>query len=163
MVDPITVMIPGTPDARRRPPRIQELLEVASMGGVVAMAVGIAVYLLWSGWSRGAQERADWTIAGPACPVVTQASRLVLGRKPAKVFIYGEAEFSRAYGHASCNGWRENGPSDVRWVCQFSGPGAVTVTTGGRSVIYQPGVGRRATVTVRHGKPSCVVGGWFAA
>jgi hypothetical protein len=159
---PITAAIHGTPDARRRSPLMEVVAQLA-MGGVVLMAAGIVGFLLWSGWARGATERSDWTIAGPACPVVAAASPLVVGKKPAKVFSYGGAEFSRAFGHASCNGWRENGPSDVRWVCQFSGPGAVTVTTAGRSVVFQPGVGRRATVTVRQGRPSCVVAGWFAA
>jgi hypothetical protein len=28
-------------------------------------------------------------------------------------------------------------------------------------VTYEPGVGHPTTVTVRNGRPSCVVGGWF--
>src|SRR6266436_3941085 len=46
--------------------------------------------------------------------------------------------------------WRITGPA-----------GAVEVTTGVRTVVYEPGVGHPTTVTVRGGQPSCVVGGWF--
>jgi hypothetical protein len=58
-------------------------------------------------------------------------------------------------------------PEDGPWtrasyrVCQFNNPGALTVRVGGRSTTFQPPAGRRTTVTVRHGKARCVVGGWF--
>jgi hypothetical protein len=37
----------------------------------------------------------------------------------------------------------------------------VSVAAGPRTVIFQPGLGRPATVTVRRGQVSCVLAGWF--
>ena len=86
-----------------------------------------------------------------------------MGSKPAKVFDYGGIGFARHFGHVSCVAWREGGvfDPDIYRVCQFNAPGAVTVTTREQTVRYQPGVGRRVTVSVRQGQPSCVMGGWF--
>jgi uncharacterized protein (AIM24 family) len=63
----------------------------------------------------------------------------------------------------SCVGFREGGLFNASsyQVCQFSGPGAVAVTRAGRTVTFQPGPGRRTTVTVRRDQVSCVVAGWF--
>lgn len=114
-------------------------------------------------WSERQALAAEWTVEGPPCPIVTQLSPSVVGRKPPKVFRYGDAEFSRAFGAAYCAAI----PESRLWtresyrVCQFNNPGAVTVVAGDHRVIFQPPVGRRVTVTVRHGAASCVVGGWF--
>ena len=64
----------------------------------------------------------------------------------------------------SCGAVPENPlwPSTSYHVCRFNNPGAVVVTQGGRTTIFEPGVGRPATVTVRDGKASCVVAGWFS-
>ena len=104
--------------------------------------------------------KAEWAIGGPACP--TPAAPIRFHRAP-RVFSYGGATFSRRYGNAYCivapdgNVLSRAGHT----VCQFSSPGAVTVTTGGRSVLYEPGIGHAATVSIRGGRSSCVVGGWF--
>jgi hypothetical protein len=70
--------------------------------------------------------------------------------------------FTRPFGAVSCVSIPEDGLTRENYrVCQFNNPGAVTVETDAARTVFQPPVGRRATVTVRHGKASCVVGGWF--
>lgn len=133
---------------------------------VLALLMVVSIlpaFLAFGAWSEVQALKAEWTIEGPPCPIVTELLPSVVGRKPAKTFRYGDAEFSRAFGAAFCAAI----PEDRLWtrasyrVCQFNNPGAVTVRTDGRSVIFQPPVGRRLTVTVRDGVASCVVGGWF--
>ncbi|MEO8113080.1 MAG: hypothetical protein ABI655_01780 [Phenylobacterium sp.] len=132
------------------------------------MSIGLVITVIPGGlalstWAQVQALKAQWTVAGPPCQVVAQAPTSVVGRKPPLTFQYGGVTFSRAFAAANCQAL----PEDTLFtresfpVCQFNNPGAVTVTAGGRSVIFQPPVGRRATVTVRHGAPSCVVGGWF--
>lgn len=140
---------------------LRDIGELAALVALLLTIISIPATMGYSAWARADAEKADWSIAGPACPVAAQPASAVVGRKAAKSFTYGEVAFTRQFGHASCNAWRVDGPRDIVRVCQFSGPGAVTVATGGRRVVYQPGVGRRATVSVRHGTPSCVVAGWF--
>ena len=41
------------------------------------------------------------------------------------------------------------------------GPAALAVATSKGVIYFKPGVGRPATVTIRGGEASCVVGGWF--
>ena len=47
------------------------------------------------------------------------------------------------------------------FVCQFTAPVMVSATLGGRTVVFEPGFGRRATVSLRHGRFACVLGGWI--
>jgi hypothetical protein len=143
--------------------RLGRAAEVAALAGLLLMLASIPGWIVYSGWAELQAMKAAWTIAGPACPIVEQPSRSVVGKKPPKPFSYGGIHFVRQFGHVSCVGWDDGGlgGEDITRVCQFSGPAMVKVAIAGRTVIYQPGVGRRATVTVRHGRPSCVVGGWF--
>lgn len=137
---------------------------VAGMGGILAMLLAIPGLIVAETWIGKIRTRQAWTIAGPACPVVQQPERRVVGtkRKP-RTHTFQGVTFTRWFGHVSCLTLPEGGLfNDRRYpVCQFSGPGAVSVTTGGRTVIFQPGVAKRATVKVLGGQPSCVVAGWF--
>jgi len=87
-----------------------------------------------------------------------------VGHKPPRTFTYNKISFTRHLGDVSCAAFREDGfmSPETYSVCQFSGPGAVTVQTAGRTTTFQPGPGRRTTVTVRDGEASCVIAGWFA-
>ena len=69
----------------------------------------------------------------------------------------------RQHGDVSCVAPPDGNPLDPKsyTVCQFPAPATVSVAIGDRTVIFQPGPGRPATVTVRDGKVSCVVGGWL--
>lgn len=102
----------------------------------------------------------EWAIGGPACEVPAEPVHF---HRPPQNFSYRGVGFSRQYGNVNCIVAPEGNilSSTGHTVCQFSSPGAVKVTAGGRSVTYEPGFGRPATVSIRDGEPSCVVGGWF--
>ena len=132
--------------------------------GAVAFLVFVAAAPAWvihQAWALRHAERAAWTIAGPDCPTVSPAAEL--GPKGPRTFSYGGAQFSRRFGHASCAAPQDGGliPGEIFHVCQFNGPAALAVATPQGVTYFKPGVGRPATVTIRSGKASCVVGGWF--
>lgn len=144
-------------------PLSRVLIQEAGVLGVLAILLAVpALIVAESSFDHWAAKR-DWTIAGPPCPVVERPARAVVGSKPARDFVFNGVTFRRHFGHVSCLAFREDGlfPTGHYSVCQFSGPGAVHVVRDGRTVVFQPGVGRNATVTVRRGRAACVVGGWF--
>ena len=114
-------------------------------------------------WADHMSLRREWKIAGPACPVVPAVSMAARGAHPPPPFTYKGAHFAFQIGSVECEAVPDEGllPQTTHPVCQFSAPGAVEVTTPARAVVYEPGVGHTATVTVRGGETSCVVGGWF--
>lgn len=138
------------------------------VGSLVLMLAGLAtipaLIVIETALDRRAMKRA-WAVAGRPCPEVASPAANVLGKKPMKPFTYGGVRFERKTGHVDCAAFPEpvapwEKPVSYR-VCQFTGPGLVRVTTPSQSVWYQPGFGRPVTVTVRHGRASCVLGGWF--
>ncbi len=136
--------------------------QVVNLAGLMLVILAVPALTIYETWSEQAAMRRAWNIAGPACPVV-EASPTLFGAKGPKAFEYGEIRFERRFGHVSCVAPAKRGMvgGEVYRVCQFSAPAALAVTTGGRTSLYKPGVGQRATVTVRDGQVSCVVGGWF--
>lgn len=131
---------------------------------IVAVAVCIVpATVAFGAWSEVEALRAEWTIDGPPCPVIAQLTPALIGRKPPRTFRYGSAAFTRSFGAVYCAAIPELGlwKRESYRVCQFNNPGAVTVDLGGERTIFRPPPGRRATVTVRKGRASCVVGGWF--
>jgi len=139
--------------------------------GDAAVYLGLVLGLGWfpasigyATWAEVRDMRAEWTIAGPPCPeVATPASWAISRHKPPMSHEYGGAVFTRQFGAVSCAGIPERGllAHGNDYVCQFNNPGALTMTFGGRRVIYQPPVGQRMTVTIHEGRASCVVGGRF--
>lgn len=142
----------------------RELIEVAGVLGVLAVVVSLPLIGVYATWSDRRAMRAAWNVAGPSCPVVAAPTPSLSERRPLKVFEYGGASFSRKFGHVSCVAPSEGGPFSrtTYRVCQFTAPALIGVTTAERTVFYAPGVGRRATVAVRGGTPSCVLGGWYS-
>lgn len=142
----------------------RERFEVAGVLGVLAIVVSLPLLGIYATWSDQRAMRKAWNISGPACPVAAGPPPSGSERRPLTVFDYGDVSFSRKFGHVSCVAPSEGGPfaRTTYRVCQFTGPALIGVTTAERTVFYAPGVGRRATVVVRGGTPSCVVGGWFA-
>lgn len=143
--------------------RWRDGLQTLGLAGLLLGLLAIPAYVVLETWlGEQAMQRA-WTITGPPCPVVGRPAWIVVGSKPPKAFEYGGVGFARYHGHASCVAWREGGlfDPDVYRVCQFNAPAAVTVAVGGKTISYQPGFGHRATVSIRRGQPSCVMGGWF--
>lgn len=137
--------------------------ETAGMAMVLLAVMSIPSALVVANWFEMRQARAAWAIEGPPCPRLASDALLRAARRPPHVFDYGGVRFARQYGHASCVGFREDGLFNeaIYRVCQFSAPAILAVTAGGREEAFKPGVGHRATVTIRGGRASCVVGGWF--
>lgn len=137
------------------------LSELVGLSFFLFMLATLPAWLIYETWSAQEAQRKAWDIAGPACPVIAKSA--AFGADTPYEFSYGGARFARRFGHASCASPLEGGliPGEPYRVCQFSGPSVVAVAMDGGVTIFKPGTGRRATVTVRNGKPSCVIGGWF--
>jgi hypothetical protein len=148
--------------------RTTERLDLAAavgMGAVILVAVSIPALVVAEGLMRRQALRELWTIEGPPCPKVAQPGPAFFGRRGAQSFTFGDAVLARGLGHASCVAKAEDDlfTQATYSVCQFTGPAQIAVTTRGRTSYFAPGYGRRATVTIRRGKASCVLGGWFGA
>ena len=131
--------------------------------GIVILMLAVASIPLTVAFGGLADRQAmkrEWAIDGPACPIAAGPSPF---KKPPHTFSYQGVRFTRQYGNVSCVVVPDGGIfSNARHaVCQFNGPARITATTGGRTIAYDPGIGHAATVTIRDGKPACVVGGWF--
>ena len=146
-----------------RKARRDAMVQALALGGLLVLLVAIPAIDVYRTWAAERAARRAWDIEGPACTTVARADPAVVGPKDPKTFDYNKASFTRHHGHVSCAAFREEGLFNTRFysVCQFSGPGAVKVDVAGRSTTFQPGPGRRATVTIRDGQATCVVGGWF--
>ena len=140
-----------------------DLLPALCILAVLAAAVSMPFAVVFATWADHMSLRKEWTIAGPSCPVVSQVSLAARGMHPPPPFTYKGAHFAFQIGSVECEAVPDDGffPQTTHAVCQFAAPGAVEVTTAGRKVVYEPGVGHPATVAVRADRPSCVMGGWF--
>jgi len=149
----------SAPQGRWRTDLLPTICIVAVLVAVACMPFAIAA----ATWADHLSLRKEWTIAGPACPVVAKVSIAARGARPPPPFTYKGTRFAFQIGSAFCEAVPDEGlfPQTTHAVCQFSAPGAVEVTAGGRTVTFEPGVGHPTTVTVRGGRPTCVVGGWF--
>ena len=154
--------IPKLPDfsAALKPGPARKLTIAA---GVLAL-IGSPVWFVYSTLADQQKLKVQWTIAGPPCPPSPPLpSHPVRGRGD-QVFEYGEVQFSRQSGAVNCAAVPDGGffTQKTYRVCQFTAPGKVGVLTAGRKTTFEPGA-RPATVTVRQGAASCVLGGWFRA
>jgi len=137
------------------------LARLKTLGIVVLLlaVAGIPITVGYSTWRDHRSLRAEWTAVGPACPVAPQLSPAVRGAKPPPPFTYRGARFAYQIGDVECAAVPEASVFDSSHytACQFDAAGAVEVTSGGRTTIFEPGVGHGAVVTVRKGQVSCVV------
>ena len=128
------------------------------------IAVAIPTIAVYQNWSKSMTLRREWTVTGPACPVVPDPSPVATRRhKPPRSFTYGEATLTRSFGAVTCGAVPENPwwPVQSYRVCRFNNPGAIVVVTPTQRVVFEPTPGMPATVTLRRGVPSCVVAGDF--
>jgi hypothetical protein len=67
--------------------------------------------------------------------------------------------FAYQIGDVECAAVPESNPFDSSHytACQFDAAGAVEVSYGGRTTVFEPGVGHGAVVTIRKGEVSCVI------
>ncbi|HEY3948332.1 hypothetical protein [Phenylobacterium sp.] len=133
-------------------------------GTVIFLAAAIPLVAAFAFWNHKHQMLVAWDIRGPACPLARHAwSEIALHRQP-HTFKYGGADFAHVFGAARCasvpHGHALSREAD--YVCQFTRPAMIAVTTAdGRKVLFEPGYERQATVALRGGALSCVVGGWL--
>jgi hypothetical protein len=132
--------------------------------GIVLILLAVASIPITIGastWHEHQRMRDEWTAVGPACPIVVSPSPANRGAKPPKPFVYKGVGFAYQIGDVSCVAAPEKGLFNSRTypICEFDAPAAIAVTVGGRTVLFEPGVGHSATVTVERGRVSCVVGG----
>jgi len=134
-----------------------------SLVAVGLLAVALPAWAAWSFWSHDHEMRTDWAITGPPCPVARHSWREVALSRRAREFDYKPMHLAHLFGGADCAAVPEGGLFSKRayQVCQFTAPAMLLVTAGGRTWAFEPGYGRRATVTLRDGKATCVLAGWF--
>lgn len=132
------------------------------------VAAGVVIALLagglWYAWEQRAwvTEASHWAVEGRPCRQVTaqQFQSAAAGGPAPMTDTFDTVQFTRAYGHLSCNevhdddGWGLG----VHVVCQFSSPTRMSVRTGQVQAYYEASPGQPMTVTVRHGRPECVLG-----
>jgi len=134
-------------------------LQTAAIVLVLAAVASIPLTVGVGTWATHRSLRREWVVPGPACPAVAQVSAAARGAKPPPPFTYRGTHFAYQIGDVECAAVPEKNPFDSSHytVCQFDAAGAVEVTQGGRTTIFEPGVGHGAMVTVRKGAVSCVM------
>lgn len=144
---------------RRRGPMFARL---QTMGIVVLLAAvaGIPISVGYGTWATHRASLREWLVRGPACPVAATPSPATRGARPPAPFVFQGIGFAYQIGDAFCAAVPvENIFSKTTFpVCNFDAPAAVEVTVGGRRLLFEPGVGHSATVAIRDGKVSCVIG-----
>ena len=144
----------------RQSPRRARIIGALQTLGIIGVMLGVAsipVTVVVSTWLARRAMWAEWTASGPACPVITQIS--IAGHGAA---LRGRSSRVGFAGRSATRiAWRATRRLQSRTtpVCAFDAPAAIAVTAGGRTTIFEPGVGHSATVMVRDGQPTCVMGG----
>jgi hypothetical protein len=136
----------------------------ASLGLVTVglLAVAIPSWGAYQWWDFRHGLRTDWNISGPACPIATHSWRSVALSRKSQTFDYGGMHIIHPFGGASCSPVPEDYFTGHAYsVCQLNAPVMISVTAGGRTTLYEPGFNRPATLKIRNGQVSCVLGGWF--
>ena len=129
---------------------------------VFALVLSIPAVKVYEAFAEHGAWLEEWRAKGPACPVADGPSIATRGAKPPPPFEFQGVHFAYQIGDVSCTTLPEGVfTNSVYPVCQFDAAGGVAVTTGGRTTWFDPGIGHSATVTVRHGRISCVVGAGY--
>jgi hypothetical protein len=153
----------GTRPARvarvRRRGRRNILDSGMSLGGwiVIAASLGICAAIYLAQKNASADEAAFWSLRGPPCPTLDQASyQRAWGT--AQVTRYGGASFEYRVGHMMCTRRPgEQGTGGPYPVCQFTGPVFLGVETGGRRAYFAPPSRHAARVAIQNGQARCVL------
>lgn len=135
-----------------------------TIGAAVLLAVAIPVGGVYAFWSSRKAMQAAWAIVGPPCPGAIHSWREIARYRQPRHFKYGGVTFGHLFGAADCASVPHGSAFSQQpdYVCQFTEPVLLTIDiAGGRSFVYEPGWRRRATVALRGGRLSCVLGGWF--
>lgn len=136
-----------------------QVIGVITFMGIAALLPFATAFATWA--SRQTLRTAALA-PGPACPRVAKLSIAAMGAKPPKPFDYKGSHFAFQIGDVSCDA------APLHWfgkqtfaACHFDAPGGIEVTTGGKTTIFEPGVGHSATVAVRPQGTTCTIGGEY--
>ncbi|THD51659.1 hypothetical protein [Phenylobacterium sp.] len=144
--------------SRRRSPvaRLQAVGIVVLLATIASIPISVGV----GTWATHRASLREWLVRGPACPVALTPSPATRGARPPAPFVFQGIGFAYQIGDAFCAAVPvENVFSKATFpVCNFDAPAAVEVTVGDRKVLFEPGVGHSATVAIRDGRVSCVIG-----
>jgi hypothetical protein len=150
-----------SPEAFIKTPR-RGATATLSIVTAVVLAASIPAWTAYNWWAFRHELRTDWNIAGPACPIATHSWQSVAMRRSPHEFDYGGMHLAHPFGAADCSPVPEDYfTGKAHSVCQFTEPVMIAVTAGGRTTLFEPGYGHRATVKLRNGHVTCVLGGWF--
>jgi hypothetical protein len=145
---------------RRRPRNLFIPVMIVTIVAAVAIVVGWGVWDLIQSRRASIAEARTWTVAGPPCPLLSPDAPPDPTLQALQTSHFHRVTFVRAHGDMECSDVADDGGRGMADypVCQFSHPGMLKVDTGHGVVAYDLPPLRPATVAVRHGKPSCVVG-----
>jgi hypothetical protein len=126
------------------------------------LVVSLPAWGAYRWWAFRHELRTDWNITGPPCPPAVDSWEPLAHRRNPHEFSYGGMHLKFPFGAAECSPVPEDYITPHAYtVCQLTAPGLIAVTAGGRTVTFEPGKGRRATVKLRNGQVSCVLAGWY--
>ncbi|MBL8556164.1 MAG: hypothetical protein JNL41_17945 [Phenylobacterium sp.] len=152
-----------SPVRRRRLSGGQKL----AIAGFALVFLGFAAWLYGGSYLRQrdfALGRArEAAVEGPPCPEITRAQFEAQRLRKFKTTLYEGVVFGRQFGHMDCSILRYGGgwsPQSYP-VCQFTGPGLLSVKTARGEWFYAPGVGKPASVGAPHGEARCVMASNF--
>jgi hypothetical protein len=153
----------GTRSAQNAEPRRRGRRNIVdsgmSVGGwvVIAASVGLCAAIYLAQKDASADEAAFWSLRGPPCPVLDQASyQRAWGT--AQVTRYDGARFEYRVGHMMCTQRPdEHGAGGSHPVCQFTGPVFLGVETGGDRYYFAPPSRYAARVAILDGHAHCVL------
>jgi hypothetical protein len=135
-------------------------LQIVALLALLAGIASIPGAVIFSTWATHRAMLREWVVKGPPCPVSETLSVAARGARPPPPFVYKGVGFAYQIGDAFCAAVpvEDVFSSKTFPVCNFDAPAAIAVTLGARHVLFEPGVGHAAWVTIRDGRISCVMG-----
>jgi hypothetical protein len=136
--------------------------KVAVVGAILLVAAGVAgIGQDWLQHRReGIADYKAWMVAGPRCPPPPKAMPGAPAARPLQITNFGGVGFARQHGATQCSDIAADGGRGYGSfpVCQFDHPGVLEVSTRRGLYRFRAGIMNPATVSVRDGIPTCVVG-----
>ena len=142
-------------------------------GQKLTLVLAAGIFLAFAGWLYGGSylrqrdaalfRAREAAVEAPPCPEVTRAQFEARRLKRFKATLYEDVVFGRQFGHMDCSALRYGGGwgTSTYPVCQFTGPGLLSVKTAKGEWFYAPGPGQPATIGAPRGQARCVMGSNF--
>ena len=138
-----------------------------TIGLAALLFLGFAAWLYGGSYLRQREaaltRAAEAAVDAPPCPQVTRAAFEAQRLRKFRATLYEDVVFGRQFGHMDCRTLRYGGGWGTATypVCQFTGPGLVSVKTAKGEWLFAPGPGQPATAGAPHGQARCVMGSNF--